>query len=134
MIPIPFSLSAKPLLNAGPESVLISRHCPLSYHPQGFLSCLTPADEDPAVPCQGIYHGHIILSLKFKVVRLQEGVGEEILKEIRLRTLVRGTCFADFVMATLYTAIVDLVDLLPHVRPVNTAFRVGYHRTWSRMC
>ena len=64
---------------------------------------------------------------------MQEGVAEEFLEEVGLGPLVRGFCFADFVVAALYTAVVELVDLLPHARPVNTALRVGYHRTWSRM-
>ena len=68
------------------------------------ICCLAPADEDPAVPSQGIYYSHIITTLEFKVVRLQEGVGEEVLEEVRLRTLVRGPSFAYFMQATPHTA------------------------------
>ena len=76
----------------------------MPYYPQSLICCLPPADEDPAVHSQGIYYGHIITTLIFKVVRLQEGVGEEVLEEVEVRTLVKGPSFAYFMQATLHTA------------------------------
>ena len=54
------------------------------------------------------------MSLEFKIIPMQERVREEILEEVGLGTLVRGSCFSDFVMAT---AIEDLVNVLPHAWP-----------------
>ena len=76
----------------------------MPYDQQCFFCCLTPADEDPAVPSQITDYSHIITSLEFKIVRLQEGVGEEVLEQVRLRALVSWPSFGDFVQATFHTA------------------------------